>query len=351
MGLLQAFAADLYVATHGLPGATGGVGDPFGSIQAAADAAQPGDIIRISGGKYHEAVTIDGLVGTEINRIVFRNYDDQEVILAGTIPVTNSWMQWSQNSNVWKTTVGEDVWQLFVDGRAMTGARWPNVQKDWMEPDSGDGHNPTPFSYWDQDTTWASITDSSSWGHMVNDDLKFDLSGQNKSYEGGILVGFRCLATGNDIFNALITNHAAGTADIYHAKEQYGESPNESQPASGARYFIEGHINCLDAPGEWFYDKATGELYAWFHDSGTPAGRYIEAKNRDFSLTLQNSGFLEFRAPPSNWIRRMIQCSRIAFSFTVPILRKCLASIRAAACRTAIPRRSTTRSARAAPPT
>ncbi len=293
--LSQAFPADIYVATNGNPGAAGSYGDPLGSIQDAADAANPGDTVYIRGGKYHEAITIDGLVGNATNRVAFQNYSNEEVVVAGTIPVTNSWSQWSQNSNVWKTTVAEDVWQLFVDGKAMTGARWPNVQKDWMEPDTGDGHNPTPFSYWDQETTWAKITDSSSWGHMVNDDLKFDLSGQNKSYEGGIFVGFRCLATGNDIFNALITNHVAGTADLYHAKEQYGESPNESQPASGARYFIEGHINCLDAPGEWFYDKDTGEVYVWFRDSGSPAGRYIEAKNQNFVLTVKNSEFIDFK--------------------------------------------------------
>ena len=293
---LQAAAVDYYyVATNGSPSGTGAIGDPFGSVQLAADAVGPGDTVYIRGGKYHESVTISGLVGVSTNRIVFQNYNDEEVIVAGTIPVTNNWSQWSQNSNVWKTTVAQDVWQLFVDGKSMTGARWPNVQKDWMEPDSGDGHNPTPFSYWDQETTWATITDSSSWGHLVNDDLKFDLSSQNKSYEGGILVGFRCLATGNGLFNALITNHVAGTADLYHAKEQYGESPNESQPASGARYFIEGHINCFDAPGEWFYDKDTGELYAWFHDGGSPSGRMIEGKVEDFTLTLNKSEFLDFR--------------------------------------------------------
>ncbi|VGO16297.1 hypothetical protein PDESU_04888 [Pontiella desulfatans] len=292
--IAQAFASNIYVATNGNAGATGSLTDPFDSIQEAADAANPGDAVSICGGKYHESITLDGLVGNSTNRIVFQNHAEEEVVIAGTLPVTNGWTQWSQNSKVWKTTVSEDVWQLFVDGKAMTGARWPNVQKDWMEPDSGDGHNPTPFSYWDQETTWAKITDDSSWGHMVNDDLKFDLSGQNKSYEGGIFVGFRCLATGNDIFNALITNHVAGTADLHHTKDPYGESPNESQPADGARYFIEGHINCLDAPGEWFFDKGTGELYVWFRDSGSPVGRYIEAKNQNFALTLTNCEFLEF---------------------------------------------------------
>lgn len=294
-GLIAAEAAEWFVSTTGSDTNSGSVSQPFATVQKAADSASAGDTVNIRGGHYHEAITIDGLSGGSTNRIVFKNYNNENVVIAGTIPVTNSWSQWSQNSNVWKTAVTEDVWQLFVDGRAMTGARWPNVQKDWMEPDNSDGHNPTPFSYWDQETTWATITDSSSWGHLVNDDLKFDLSGQNKSYEGGILVGFRCLATGNDIFNALITNHVAGTAELHYTTDPYGPDAIESQPAEGARYFIEGHVNCLDASGEWFYDKESGEIYAWFHDSESPAGRTIEAKNRNFALTVKNSEFLDFK--------------------------------------------------------
>jgi len=294
--VLHSFATNYYVATDGSDSNSGlSIGSPFLTIQQAADTVGSGDTVFIRDGKYHEAITIDGLTGSAGSPITFQNYNDEDVVIAGTIPVTNSWAQWSQNSNVWKTTVAEDIWQLFVDGKAMTAARWPNVQTDWMEPDTGDGHNPTPFSYWDQETTWAKITDNSSWGHLENDDLKFDLSALNKSFEGGILVGFRCLATGNDIFNALITNHVAGTADFYHTVDPYGPDANESQPADGARYYIEGHINCLDAPGEWFYDKNTGELYVWFHDSGSPVGHYIEGKNKDFALTVKNSEFLDFR--------------------------------------------------------
>ncbi len=292
--LFEAGAAELFVSKTGIDTNSGTFNQPFATIQKAADSAAAGDTINIRGGRYHEAITIDGLLGSETNRIVFQNYNDEAVVIAGTISITNSWTQWSQNSNVWKTTVSEDVWQLFVDDKAMTGARWPNVQKDWMEPDNGDGHNPTPFSFWDQQTTWAKITDSSSWGHLENDDLKFNLSALNKSFEGAILTGFRCLTTGNDIFNALITNHVAGTADLYHTKDPYGESPQETQSASGARYYIEGHINCLDAPGEWFYDKDTGELLVWFHDSGMPAGRFIEGKNQTYGLTLENCEFLDF---------------------------------------------------------
>jgi hypothetical protein len=287
--------AGYYVATNGTAGATGSFSDPFGSIQQAIDQIGTNTTCFIRGGKYHESVTINGLTGTADTPITFRNYEDEEVVLGGTVPIDGEWAQWDQNSNVWKTTLAQDVWQLFVDGKSMTAARWPNVQKDWMEPDSSNGHNPTPFSYWDQETTWASITENSTWGHLENNDLKFNLSALNKSFEGGILVGFRCLVTGNDIFNALITNHVAGTALLHHTTDPYGSDALESQPASGARYFIEGHINCLDAPGEWFYDKDTGELYVWFHDSGSPAGRYIEGKNRNFGLTLLNCEFLDFK--------------------------------------------------------
>ena len=129
----QAVAVDYHVATNGTPAATGAIGDPFSRVQLAADVAGPGDTVYIHGGKYHEAVTISGLVGVSTNRIVFRNYNDEEVLLSGTIPVTNNWSRWSQNSNVWKTAVTQDVWQLFVDGKSMTGARWPEGRSQWTQ--------------------------------------------------------------------------------------------------------------------------------------------------------------------------------------------------------------------------
>ena len=101
---LQAVATDYYVATNGSPSGTGTFGDPFGSVQLASDTVGPGDTVYIHGGKYHEAVTIRGLVGDSANRIVFQNYNDEEVIVAGTIPVTNNWSQWSQNFNVWNSS-------------------------------------------------------------------------------------------------------------------------------------------------------------------------------------------------------------------------------------------------------
>jgi hypothetical protein len=291
----QVLADDYFVATNGVSGAVGTLGDPFESIQTAADAVGAGDVIYIRGGKYHEAITIKGLVGNSTNRIVFQNYQDEEVVIAGTLPITGEWSQWNQNSKVWKTTVPQDIWQLFVDGKSMTAARWPNVQKDWMEPDDSNGYDPTPLSYWDQDATWAHLTDTSTWGHFHNNESKNALASLGKSFEGAVLNGFRCMVSGNDFFSEVITNHIAGSSQFQHTTETYGADAKPKQPPSGARYYIEGDIDCLDAPREWFYDKASGELYVWFADSNGPSWHVVEGKIHDDILTLKNCEFIEFR--------------------------------------------------------
>jgi len=288
-------ATDYYVATNGTVGAAGSFVDPFSSIQEAAGAVGSGGTIYIRGGKYHEAITIKDLVGTSGRRITFQNYSNEEVVIAGTLPIAGNWSPWSRNSKVWKTTVPQDIWQLFVDGKCMTAARWPNVRKDWMEPDDSNGYDPTPFSYWDQESTWAHLTDASMWGHFFNNESMHNLATPGRSFEGAVLNGFRCMVSGNDFFSEIITHHDAGSSQFLHTTETYAADAKAKQPPSGARYYIEGDIDCLDAPGEWFYDKATGELYLWFSDDGGPEGCVVEGKIHDDILTLDHCEFLEFR--------------------------------------------------------
>ena len=108
-----AFAADYYVAANGGDNNAGTLALPFATIQKAADTMSAGDNCYIRGGSYHEEVDLSGVAGSSGNRITFTNYKDEEVILSGTVPITSMWTQYS--GNIYKTTLNEDIWQLFVD--------------------------------------------------------------------------------------------------------------------------------------------------------------------------------------------------------------------------------------------
>ena len=286
-------AEDYYVSTSGDDAGPGDFNNPWKTIQHAFDTVGSGHTVHIRGGKYHEAITSNDLRGSSINQISFRNYNEEEVIIAGTVQIPTT--DWSVHAgSIYKTTLTQDIWQLFVDSDMMTAARWPNVQQDWHEPDTSSGYNPTANSYWDMDSTQARMTASSSWGHFYNDENYQSLSALNKSIEGAMLVGYRTLVSGNNVYTEQITHHSAGSDNFTHTTLNFPAGKTATQPVSKARYYIEADLDLLDAAGEWFFDKDTRELYVWFKDSGSPMGRHIEGKNKDYILGLKNCENLKF---------------------------------------------------------
>ena len=285
---------DYYVSTSGDDAGPGDFNNPWKTIQHAFETVESGYTVHIRGGKYHEAITANDLKGSSVSEITFTNYNEEEVIVAGTVQIPTA--DWSVHTgNIYKTTLTQDIWQLFVDSDMMTAARWPNVQQDWHEPDTSSGYNPTTDSYWDMDSTQARLTASSSWGHFYNDENYQSLSSLNKSIEGAMLVGYRTLVSGNHAYTEQITHHTAGSDNFMHTTLNFPADETASQPASKARYYIEADLDLLDSPGEWFFDKDTRELYVWFKDSGSPEGRHIEGKNKDYILKLKKCENLIFK--------------------------------------------------------
>ena len=65
-------------------------------------------------GRYHETITIDDLDGSSGSAIVFTNYNNERVVVDGTTPITSAWTQVG-SSNIWRTKLSADIWQLFVN--------------------------------------------------------------------------------------------------------------------------------------------------------------------------------------------------------------------------------------------
>ncbi|MCK5171832.1 MAG: right-handed parallel beta-helix repeat-containing protein, partial [Planctomycetes bacterium] len=256
------FGGDVYVATNGSDTYNGSINFPYATIQKAVSELDPGETCYIRGGSYHETVDLSGLNGTESSPITFTNYQDEAVTMDGTIPITSSWSM--HTGNIYKTTVPEDIWQLFVDGEPMTLARFPNV-KAWSE------------DVWDADlsrrrfnaglSSNGTLVDDPSLGHPDT------LAGSGVSFDGAIAV----MNTGNWYGDAqIVTNHFADSNTFnYDLVPDY----RDAQPV----YFIEG-FQALDAPGEWFYKPEENTLYFWTEDGQDPTGLDIRAKNQTYAL-------------------------------------------------------------------
>lgn len=291
-------AADYYVATNGDDTNTGTLLEPFASIMHAKSIIQPGDTVHIYGGTYHEELALGNLSGADGSPITFQAYDDQEVTVSGAEPVTTSWQPWDQNPNVWVTTLDPsiaDPWQLFVDGKAMTEARWPNVTSDYMDPDEGNGDNPTQGSFWDRVTDQRPTlkpAEGSTWGHMIASDARFDLAGTGLDFTGGMMHTWETKWSGDDRA-AEIQNHSVNSNEFDFDPSLHSENTGEDIGTAGM-FWISSHINCLDVEREWYYDMATRKLYLYFEAGKSPSNSYVEAKVRLTTLTTNGASYLNF---------------------------------------------------------
>ena len=85
-------ATNYYVAvSYGDDTNTGlSISTPFKTIGKAASIMSAGDVCYIRQGRYHETITIDNLDGTSGSPIIFTNYNNERVVIDGTIPITSS---------------------------------------------------------------------------------------------------------------------------------------------------------------------------------------------------------------------------------------------------------------------
>jgi hypothetical protein len=257
---LLAQAGDYYVATNGNDGAAGTMGSPFATLQHAVSAAEAGDTCFVRGGTYHEEVDLSG-----IENLTIAAFSNEMVVLDGTIAVTNPWSL--HTNGIYKTTLAEDVWQLWVDGAPMTVARFPNTDI-WSE------------QMWDRYDARRYEGAAGTNGYMVdNPDVGADesLAAAGVSFNDCVAV----LNTRNwTTYARLVENHVAGSNTFTYV-------PTTQYKSTRAAYFMEGGVGdaelvMLDQPNEWAFDETTKVLYLKTDDGLSPSGRVVRARNQDY---------------------------------------------------------------------
>jgi alpha-L-arabinofuranosidase len=121
---LAARAANLYVAVTGCDTNPGTLELPFRTIQRAAEAAQPGDVIKVSAGIYRESVNPPRGGLSDDRRIVYQAAPGEKVVITGSEIVTN----WTKiRRHVWKATLPNSFFGAFNP--------YTNViHGDWFDP-------------------------------------------------------------------------------------------------------------------------------------------------------------------------------------------------------------------------
>ena len=239
------------VAPWGNDGSSGTVQAPFRTIQRAANVATWGDAVLIRGGTYRETVNVNH------GGITFEAYNGENVTVSAADAV-GGWTQYS--GNIWRSRVpvnlGEGNNQVFVDGRMINEARWPNTSLDVSHPNlesapsiAGGGGR-------------ATIYDPRLSAGWAGADIHI-ASGEGWYAQTGIVS-----ASGNGwlTFN-------------------YQQDSSVLSPRSGNGYYLYGKFQALDSPGEFYVDNG-GYLYVWAPGNSNPYAHTIEAKSRQFAFNL-----------------------------------------------------------------
>jgi len=265
---------EYYVATYGDSANVGSFNYPFSSIQQAANVMNAGDICYIRQGVYHENIKLESKDGSSGSPIVFSAYNDERVVLDGTVPINSTWSIF--NGNIWVAEIDYDIWQLFVDYQEMVMARWPNA---FFE----DG------SIWDKESNWAhgtiDLDENAYQNGMMIDNPHGDISLENIGFnvEGATAI----LNVGSfKTYTREILNHNGNT--FYYEPVDLWKTKHHD-------YFLENKIEFLDSPGEWFYDVDSSLVYFWAPDNANPNNLNIRGKVQSYAFEIIDSDYIEIR--------------------------------------------------------
>jgi hypothetical protein len=222
--------------------ATSGPWRTLGRLMSATLA--PGDRIELAcGGTWRETLRLpgDGSAGSPV--VVAQ----PAAGCSGSLPTIEggvaldaaSWTRYS--GSIYKTALGAAPLQLLPASGVMTAAHFPSV---------GDVADPA--------SPYLSLAAPSS-GAVLTTGSDFALPA-GAAIDANTHVHVRT--------NAYVIDDAAVSA-FDGVRLTLAQAP--SYPvASGWGYYLTGNLWMLRAPGEWFYDAAAHQLYAWMPDSAAP---------------------------------------------------------------------------------
>lgn len=278
-GVIQKIQAEFFVSSTGNDSNPGTYEQPFATLDKARQEVakinqnMTGDIyVFISAGKYYVNETItfnESDSGTNGYNVIYRNLDElaSAEIIGGKV-IDTQWQLVERTGadadlpavaegKVFKTHVGTDIIfdTLYVNDRRATLARTKNLNKykdftsaltPYMKSEAG-GIGDLIYRVGD--------LDEESINGIVKAQERGDLDASVYMWDGGYWDWMTDTIPVSAIDTAsrkLVYKTVAGKPEMYRPKYNTG---------TNARYFIQGNLGFLDIPGEYYFNKTTGNLY------------------------------------------------------------------------------------------
>jgi len=294
-----AMAAEYLVAPGGDDGAAGSPTAPLRTIGAAAKRVAPGDTVTIKAGTYRETV-IPARSGEAGRPITFRAAPGERVIIDGSEAI-RGWKAWKDGieqapmagdwfssatpgdgRNLYDAKVHNQADQIFVDGKMVILARWPNSPT--LDPSFPGKAVCEKFISKTRDK-------EKNWTTGVLEDQQFDLTAE-QAVDAQILFqpnhgAWAWIFTGR-------VSAVEGHRFTYVSRSDSGQDFSQNKLHDKSRYYLFDKLALLDAPGEWFHDKTAGMLYLKSPD-GRPLADRVSAKKREYAFDLSGLSFITIK--------------------------------------------------------
>ncbi|TKG93729.1 right-handed parallel beta-helix repeat-containing protein [Puteibacter caeruleilacunae] len=262
-------AKEYYVSHKGSDKNTGSIDQPLRTINEASKRMKSGDTCYIREGRYHEAVVLSNVKGSNSNPLTFMAYNNEQVTLDGTLPIQSNWKK--HKGHIYKTTFKDDIWQLFVDQKSMCSARWPNGNWD-------DG------SVWDKEKS-MNWPENGKLGHYYNENLKQ----HDFSLKGAVLI----VNSGSfHTYKTLVTAHQPGTNNFEYDRTNVKSHFSFKDKVNKHGYFFEGKKELIDVAGEWCYSSKEKTIYFWPPNNQDPNQLSISGKNQSYAFIGKESSHI-----------------------------------------------------------
>lgn len=264
----------------------GSMNSPFNTVSKGVEQLMPGDTLSIFGGVYRECITLKS-AGVKDKPITIQAYRQNYVEVSGLRKLEEKWKSLDQENNIYAAKIDlrnfdalflDNNFQVFVNGKQMLEARWPNCSYD-------------------------QLLDRASW------------SGGGKESQFGTIYGTELIGSDMEIEGADIY------LNIIHQFFTWKREVNAFNPESGEikyttdivlpplffqgwfaehgwkddYFYLQGKYSFLDFPGEFFLDTESSELYLIPPVGVDIDSACIEIKVRNYGLVANDKDYINIK--------------------------------------------------------
>jgi hypothetical protein len=244
---------------------------PYRTVNYAISMANNDNTIEIHQGVYHENIFIQ-----DFENLTIKSSEGERVVFDGTVSISDDLNStWSLDYNdIYRSELGIDAWQLFIDYEEQIPARWPNA-------------NFSDFSVLNLTHNWGHGT-IDSIGNYVNGELQ-DAGGVDGLSDGLNESGINPVGA-IAILNVGSFKTYSRTVQTFNSSSSvftYDEVPTWRDKHHN--YFLEGKKELIDVPNEWWFDPVEKTIYMMFAEGIDPNKLDIRVKTQAYAFDISNS--------------------------------------------------------------